>query len=133
MTYDEALAEAVQGGRVRHPGMMPGSFIYYAFSGWRIQFGDGEGSNSGWTGSERDKAADWYFYESPPIGEVVKRVVGGWPKGGFVAKSEPYIVGEKPRSQERKEPEFVIYDEASPIDVKVWATKLKLDPNKGGW
>jgi hypothetical protein len=72
MNVNQALEKAVLGFRVRHDGMQKGSYIYYEFDGWRIQFtNDGrKGSSSGWWADESDKRDDWY---------VIGENIDAWP------------------------------------------------------
>lgn len=57
MTFDEAFSEAVQGARISSLTIQNGAYVDYQFNGLRIVFPSG--SNSGFSPTDADRAAEW--------------------------------------------------------------------------
>lgn len=74
MNYEDALSAAIQGDRVRHDRMQPGSYLDYQFNGWRINFEGG--SSSGFSPREVDLFATWHVV---PLPSEMKRDSWGRP------------------------------------------------------
>lgn len=64
MKYREAFSEAVQGARVTAPTIQDGAYVDYQFAGLRIVYPSG--SNSGFTPTEADEAAEWSIVDDEP-------------------------------------------------------------------
>lgn len=85
MNLSEALSEAVLGARVRHPTMQPGSFIDYAFNGWRINFPSG--SQSGWRATCEEPVDGWVIQ---PVGTPAR---SSWGQPGYCGQCGCEIIG----------------------------------------
>lgn len=57
MNWNEAFSEAILGARITAPTIQTGAYVDYQFNGLRIVFPSG--SNSGFSPTDADKAAEW--------------------------------------------------------------------------
>lgn len=110
MTFDEMLSFTVDGGKATSDLLGDSSYIYYPFSGWRIQFGHGKGSSSELSFTDDLKAAEWREYEEP--------VKQGW---DFIPVAKPVTVAQTKRGRKPKVWDMPINDiDDAPKPTQGW-------------